>query len=251
MEVIGTILVLLSRGVFLWAVVGLINPVWARLPHRKMSVAVWALSVVLAVAGGSLLPSDDSTEGTAGNPPYEIIGRDRSGNTRCSFDVRLERVPESSIRNIAEEIKRREAQECERTFIVHYLPGMEVGAGGWATSHFTPNLEVRILCQTVEQANSAPPLLDGEVVGRWRRDVLPAGWLTIVRRDDQLIARWDYTDGSNSENSLDESQLPDGRLRLEDQGGNAFGDYYVVETDGRLGLYDEDGQILLMERDSP
>ena len=82
----------------------------------------------------------------------------------------------------------------------------------------------------VEQANSAPPLLDGEVVGRWRRDVLPAGWLTIVRRDDQLIARWDYTDGSNSENSLDESQLPDGRLRFEDQGENAFGEYYIVEN---------------------
>ena len=55
---------LLSIGVFLWAVVGLINPGWARLPHRKMSIAVWALSAVLAVAGGSLLPSDDSTEGT-------------------------------------------------------------------------------------------------------------------------------------------------------------------------------------------
>ena len=62
--VAGSILVLLSIGVFLWAVVGLINPAWARLPHRKMSVAVWALSAVLAVAGVSLLPSDDSTEGT-------------------------------------------------------------------------------------------------------------------------------------------------------------------------------------------
>ena len=64
MEAIGAILVLFSFGVFLWAVVGLINPVWARLPHRMMSVAVWALSAVLAVAGSSLLPSDDSTEGT-------------------------------------------------------------------------------------------------------------------------------------------------------------------------------------------
>ena len=195
--------------------------VWASTtPHRKMSVAVWALSAVLASACSS-----DSTEGSA----YEIIGRDRIGNTRCSFDVRLEeRVPESSIRNIAEEIKRREAEECERTFIVHYLPGMEVNAGAWATSHFTPNLEVSILGQTIEQANSAPPLLDGEVVGRWRRDVLPPGWLTIVRRDNQLIARWDYADGSNSEDSLDESRLPDGRLRFEDQGGNATGDYYVM-----------------------
>ena len=64
MEAIGALLVLFSFGVFLWAVVGLINPVWARLPHRMMSVAVWALSAVLAVAGSSLLPSDDSTEGT-------------------------------------------------------------------------------------------------------------------------------------------------------------------------------------------
>ena len=72
----------------------------------------------------------------------------------------------------------------------------------------------RFLGQTLEQANSAPPLLDGEVVGRWRRDVLPPGWLTIVRRDNQLIARWDYADGSNSEDSLDESRLPDGRLRF-------------------------------------
>ena len=133
---------------------------------------------------------------------------------------------------------------------MHYLPGMQVDAGGWATSHFTPNLEVSILGQTLEQANSAPPLLDGEVVGRWRRDVLPPGWLTIVRRDNQLIARWDYADGSNSEDSLDESRLPDGRLRFKDQGGNATGDYYVMETDGRLGLYDESGQWLLLERDS-
>ena len=205
------------------------------LAHRKMSVAVWVLSTVLASACSS-----DSTEGSAvdappttsggvsapaGNPPYEIIGRDRSGNARCSFDVRLEeRVPESSIRNIAEEIKRREAEECERTFIVHYLPGMQVDAGSWATSHFTPNLEVQILGMTAEQANGALPLPDGEVVGRWRDESPPGRWLTIVRRDDQLIERWDYADGSNSEDSLDESRLPDGRVRFEDQGGNANGD---------------------------
>ena len=158
---------------------------------------------------------------------------------------------ESSIRSIAEEIKRREAEECERTFIVHYLPGMEVDAGGWATSHFTPNLEVRILSMTADQANSTPRLPDGEVVGRWRRDGPLGGWLTIIRRDNQLIERWDYADGSNSEDSLDESRLPDGRLRFEDQGGNANGDYYVVETDGRLGLYGDDGQWLLLQRDSP
>ena len=226
--------------------------------NTKIFIAVLVLSAGLASACSS-----DSTEGNEASrlatgsaapvlPPYEIISQSRSGNTRCSFDVRLEeRVLESSIRSIAEEIKSREAEECERTFIVHYLPGMEVDAGGWATSHFTPNLEVRILGMTADQANSAPRLPDGEVVGRWRRDgPLLGGWLTIIRRDNQLIERWDYADGSNSEDSLDESLLPDGRLRFEDQGGNANGDYYVVETDGRLGLYDDDGQWSLLQRDS-
>ena len=211
--------------------------------NAKIFIAVWVLSAGLASSCSS--ESTESNEAsrlappvvvTLVLPPYEIIDRDRSGNT-CSFDVRLEeRVLESSIRSIAEEIKRREAEECERTFIVHYLPGMEVDAGGWATSHFTPNLEVRILGMTADQANSVPRLPDGEVVGRWRRDGPLGGWLTIIRRDNQLIERWNYADGSNSEDSLDESRLPDGRLRFEDQGGNANGDYYVVETDGRLGL---------------
>ncbi len=215
--------------------------------NAKIFIAVCVLSAGLASSCSS-----DSTESNPVLPPYEIISQSRSGNTRCSFDVRLEEhVPESSIRSIAEEIKRREAEECERTFIVHYLPGMEVDAGGWATSHFTPNLEVRILGMTADQANSARRLPEGEVVGRWRRDGGLAGWLTIIRRDNQLIGRWDYADGSNSEDSLDESRLPDGRLRFEDQGGNANGDYYVVETDGRLGLYDDDGPWLLLQRDSP
>ena len=227
--------------------------------NAKIFIAVWVLSAGLASACSS-----DSTESNEASrlatgsaapviPPYEIISQSRSGNTRCSFDVRLEeRVLESSIRSIAEEIKRREAEDCERTFIVHYLPGMEVDAGGWATSHFTPNLEVRILGMTADETNSTPRLPDGEVVGRWRQDgPLLGGWLTIIRRDNQLIERWDYADGSNSEDSLDESRLPDGRLRFEDQGGNANGDYYVVETDGRLGLYNDDGQWSLLQRDSP
>ena len=45
--------------VFVWAVVGLIRPTWARLPSRAASVGVWVLSVVLFIIGGALMP--DST----------------------------------------------------------------------------------------------------------------------------------------------------------------------------------------------
>ena len=48
-----------SVAVFVWAVVGLIWPTWARLPSRAASVGVWVLSVVLFMIGGALMP--DST----------------------------------------------------------------------------------------------------------------------------------------------------------------------------------------------
>ena len=80
LAVIGNILVFLSFGVFLWAVVGLINPAWARLPHRKISIAGLALSAWLAVAGCGPLPSDDSTGGTDGamdNPTGDTTTTER------------------------------------------------------------------------------------------------------------------------------------------------------------------------------
>ena len=232
---------------------------------RKMSIVVWVLSAVLASACSS-----DSTEEpkrreseqptaavdaplpTADNPPYEIISRDRSRNMRCSFTVRLEeRVPESSIEILPRKSRGAKPKNARGHSSCTFCQGWK--------SMLAPGLRVtspqiskfRILGMTVEQANSVPPAPDGEVVGRWHDSSPPGRVLTVVRRDDQLIERWDYADGSNSEDSLEESQLPDGRLRLEDQGGNANGDYYVVETDGRLGLYDGDGRWSLLQRESP
>ena len=60
MAVIGTILVLLALGVFLWGVVGLIRPEWAQLPNRASSLGAWVLAVVLFVIGGVLMPASGS-----------------------------------------------------------------------------------------------------------------------------------------------------------------------------------------------
>ena len=61
MAVIGTILVLLALGVFLWGVVGLIRPEWAQLPDRASSLGAWVLAAVLFVIGGVLMPDDETS----------------------------------------------------------------------------------------------------------------------------------------------------------------------------------------------
>jgi hypothetical protein len=49
------------------------------------------------------------------------------------------------LRAIATQLKNSDAHTYERTFIVYYLPGMEIGSLAWATSHFDPELQVRII----------------------------------------------------------------------------------------------------------
>ena len=61
METISRVLGLLSLGVYLWAVVGLINPAWAKLPNRWASVKVWLVAVLLLFVGYGLHEDGDTT----------------------------------------------------------------------------------------------------------------------------------------------------------------------------------------------
>ncbi len=59
-----------------------------------------------------------------------------------AFRLRTTReLTRAEIRKIAERLR---DERAERTFIVYYLPGMDVDAGAWASSHFNPDLEIRI-----------------------------------------------------------------------------------------------------------
>lgn len=61
-------------------------------------------------------------------------------------DIQLDRaVDEEVLESIANVVRDGDDRSYQRTYIVYYLPGMEPGAGGWATSHFTPDLEVQVL----------------------------------------------------------------------------------------------------------
>ncbi len=82
-----------------------------------------------------------------GHPAVESV---REAHTipsiKRSVVVRLNTaVSESELAQIATKIKGKVLRSFERTFIEYYIPGMKEGAGAWATTHFDPNLEVRIL----------------------------------------------------------------------------------------------------------
>ena len=62
------------------------------------------------------------------------------------LDVELSReIEEAEIEMIANLLRDSDDMVYDRTYIVYYLPGMRSGEVGWAISHFSPDLEVRLI----------------------------------------------------------------------------------------------------------
>ena len=55
------ILALAAFAVFLWSVIGLINPKWGRISNRWVSIPIWFVSFILLLIVGAI-GTDDTTE---------------------------------------------------------------------------------------------------------------------------------------------------------------------------------------------
>lgn len=102
---------------------------------RATSAVIAALLLIVACSADSGVDYElvSDTNRTARHP------------AKRSIVVRIaEPLSEADLSRVAIELKRREFRDFERTFIEYYLPDMKVGAGAWATTHFNPELEVRV-----------------------------------------------------------------------------------------------------------
>jgi len=89
------------------------------------------------------VPQSRITSRPVTRPNFSVIKEDVFHNFKRSLDIRIDkRVSEEELRTIALELKASDSKSYDRTFICFYLPGMEVGAGAWATSHFDPDLKI-------------------------------------------------------------------------------------------------------------
>ncbi|MEZ4647390.1 MAG: hypothetical protein R3E97_01160 [Candidatus Eisenbacteria bacterium] len=83
---------------------------------------------------------------------YKIIKDDRVSGTKRNVEVRLaEKASAAVLLSLAYEIRDLDPERYPRTFIEYYLPEMSTERSPWATTHFTPELEVAIRGSTKEQ----------------------------------------------------------------------------------------------------
>lgn len=178
---------------------------------------------------------------------YSIIDSDTYLDYKRSLDVRLnKKVSEETLRAIALKLKSQDPRSYERTFICYYLPEMKVGAGAWATTHFNPDLEVRIQGLTAEQEEALkrqPADPSREVIGSWLDESPFIGSrITIFRQNGRLFMENAYKDGSSGKKEIVE-RLSGKDRRFQGKEGSSVGEFYLIDSQGNLQMWDEEGII--------
>lgn len=175
---------------------------------------------------------------------YTIINKNIVPGIKRGLDIRLnKKVSEDVLKSIAMKLKNSDSNSYERTFIGYYLPEMKVDAGYWATTHFNPDLEVRILGRTVEQEkalNQQPSVSSREIIGSWLHDEEPfPGRIIIFREDGALYMEKTYSDGNIGKDQMVEKPSNKGRKFMKGKRTGPDHDYYLIDN-GNLQIWSQD-----------
>ena len=217
-----------------------------------------AIAIVVFIAGcgdTSTPPSDQSTAISIPNDvTYTIIDENIGPGSKRFLGIRLNRkVSEDVLTTIAMKLKNTDPNTYDRTFIGYYLPDMQVNAGYWATTHFNPNLDIRILGLTVEQENylkRQPADPSRVIIGSWLQDEEPfPGRITIFREDGALYMEKMYADGNTGKDQMVEKPSNKGRNFMKAKRTGPDDDYYSIDNHGNLQIWstqDVDGTHALV-----
>ncbi len=175
------------------------------------------------------------------------------GSQKISFYIRVHEIlEENDLKEIAYHLKSQHLSFA-RIYIFYYQPGMELDQGAWATSHFNPELEIDIYGMTKANANNADTAMERlnqlsaseEIIGTWidDRPFIPVHYIRITRNQSGQYYQADvyFTDLSNGKTIL--SKIGD-KYVYE----NGFGEYFLVEPNGTLGWYNDNGKFAALKK---
>lgn len=187
-------------------------------------------------------PAEDSAT-TTNSKQYTILSVERNPSlSKINIEVRLLRkLDEAELRRVALQIKAAH-RGYAKTWIVYYLPGMKIGAGAWATTHFTPELKIQVLgaSQAQEEASKKQAAsITGKIVGRWYEEQYTHSSLVIYQRGSAYRLRTVFDNGQSSEERL----LRKGDTFTYYEQGSSNGEYFKLLPDGKLGLFNREGKI--------
>lgn len=203
---------------------------------NNMKKIIYLLIIpILTACGDSNIPYDVT---------WEIVKEESNAAlNKSNIEIKLnKKIDEQILKEIAQEI-RSSRTRYDNLWIAYYIPGMTKGMA-WATTHYTPELEIGIMGSTeLEDEETAKTNdINGEVLNKWRSEKsLMGGTLVLYRTQNaKLIMRTSFKDGSSAHNEITET-TENGQIKYDDENGH--GEYYLVESNGHLGLYGANGKF--------
>lgn len=178
---------------------------------------------------------------------YTATVTDLKPGIKRSVEVLLnEKVTETTLRQIATDIRASDSSKYKRTFIGYRLREAPAEIAYWATTHFDPYLEVKIMGLTLEKEaalKAASPVPGREMIGKWIDETPGGGGLvSIYVEGGAIYLENSFSDGSNRKMEVVERQTNSGR-RFDKKDGSSTGDHYIVRADGQLEVRDNQGLI--------
>jgi SLA1 homology domain 1, SHD1 len=175
---------------------------------------------------------------------WAVVKAHRQANVKASLDVRLaERVSKAKLIAIANELQGFADNKQPRLFIVHYLPNMKIDAGGWATSHFNPKLEIRIIGTTKEEyarlQKEASKPTGSNVIGRWVDKTAFPGVISFLRKNGKVFKTKTFQDGSKGEYEMVVRKVGSQTRYMEKNSKTS--DYVIIKANGDLAHGDDEG----------
>ena len=179
---------------------------------------------------------------------YTIIKENKNPSLRkTNIEIRIEKeISENDLEQIAKSLKK-ERKEYDNLWIFYYLPDNEIGEGAWATTHFSPDLEVIILGATEDASKEMEERkVTGEIIGAWKdNDAMMPSKIYLVKENGKLYiktvrAKSKYSEAVELVEEVRKSGK-NGKVRYDYD--NKHGEYYLIEKNGNLGLYDELGKF--------
>ena len=155
-----------------------------------------------------------------------------------------ERVDQPTLEALANRIKNSNPTNFQRTFIGWRIKGEESGAY-WAKTDFVPALNVQFLGATVADYNklkTASTAADGEVFGSWLSTWGADYKMVGYRKGGKIFIRSTFTDGSSGAKEFVFKNIA-GRSVLVDAEGSDFNEYYLVNAQGDLEFWGENGSF--------
>lgn len=161
--------------------------------------------------------------------------------SKVNIDVELtHKTSKEELTEIAREIKS-EWSGKKMVWIFYFIKGDTENA--WAISHFKPELEVEILGATNDQtAKMKEAKVDGQIIGKWEdKRSMGLGLITIYEKESKLFTKFNFANGQSMEEETIKKKYQ-GLDRYEAK-DNPHKEFQVVEKNGNLGMYGQDGKF--------